>query len=94
MACLNIDDDFPLLKKIHYVAIGKPFSDVFETRSSCVKIVKELVPDNESELSICRNMKRSMLSKCYKSFDESLHKPNNDNAVAEGEEDESVTNVK
>ena len=67
---------------------------MFETRSSCVKIVKELVPDNESELSICRNMKRSMLSKCDKLFDESFHKPNNDIVVAEGEEDESVTNVK
>ena len=61
MVCLNIDDYFTLLKKMHCVATGKHFSDVVETRSLCVKIVKELVPDNESELNIYRNMKRSIL---------------------------------
>ena len=65
---LNIDDDFILLKKMCCIEIGKPSSDAVETRSFSVKIVKELVPDNESELNVCHRAKRSKFLKCDKLF--------------------------
>ena len=84
-ACLNVDDDVLLLKKIQFIKIGKHLLEAVETRILYVEIVKELVPDDDSELNICRNMKRSIFSKCDRLFDESLGKTNNYVAVSEGE---------
>ena len=66
MLSLNIDDDFDLLKGMHCVSKGTHLSDVVETRSLCVKIMKELVPDDGTESQTCRNMERSILDQLKK----------------------------
>ena len=66
MLSLNIDDDFDFLKGMCCVSKGTHLSDVVETRSLCVKIMKELVPDDGTESQTCRNMERSILDQLKK----------------------------
>ena len=60
MLNLNVDDDFDLLKQMCCILKRVQVSELVETRSLRVKIMKELAPDDEDELLICRIMKMSL----------------------------------
>ena len=48
------------LKEMCCMFKGTHLSDVVETRSLHVKIMKELVPDDSSELIICQHVKKAI----------------------------------
>ena len=72
MLNLNIDDDFDFLKEMYCMFKGIHLSDVVETRSLYVKIMKELVPDDSSELIICQHMKKAIKIKLQRTSNKNI----------------------
>ena len=89
MLNLNVDDDFYVLKQMHCMSKRAPVSEVVEARSLHVKIMKELMPHDDNEFCICRNMKRSLVAKMSKANDDFID-PNHDEipAITQKEEDD------
>ena len=63
MTHLNIDGYHKILKKTHFLVIGKAAEIVAETRSFLIKIVSELMPNNVNALSACHSMQCSIAMK-------------------------------
>ena len=92
MLNFNINDDFDILKQMHCMSRQMPASEVVKKRSSHVKILKELTPDDENESCICRNMKSSLVDKMSKANDTFVDPKHNETpTITQQEKDDDDT---
>ena len=82
---LSIDNDYDFLKEIYCMLKGLISDYVVETRSLCIKIMKELVPDDSNELNIRRNL--------IKLIKKRIRRPHNENIEIKKSTNNSTPNV-